>query len=281
VGPWGGFCLGLVVAVLVNFLTALFSRERGLKLIPWLLFYVSLHLSAVFLNTDFMRGKVMEMAHNGNHGWPSYAFVMLVTACLAGFYWHGINLGIDKLAAATQEKPVDSKPEEGKSKEEDKKDAPRSAQKKDDKHKTPPQIKQESHGDNSPNVATFGDNSPATVTINPEKSPYAPTYDFNGARRTIQSGIASVGVGEEWTVFQKLVQLEKTKDWKELHDTCEDQIKKTPEWLTPYLFSGVAYVNLGERAKGIERLEYVKKKAGGNPDYAAADRLLNQLQPKN
>lgn len=135
---------------------------------------------------------------------------------------------------------------------------------------------------NAPDSAAVGINT-GTVTVNPPLNPYAPihTYDFNGARRTSEMGKQVVDAGEEINVFQNIVQLQTQKDWQRLRDVCEEQIKKTPEWLTPYLFAGVAYMNLGESTKATERLTYVKTKAGGNPAYADADQLLIKLQPKN
>lgn len=134
----------------------------------------------------------------------------------------------------------------------------------------------------APDSAAVGINT-GTVTVNPPVNPYAPihTYDFNGARRTSEPGKMNLDVGEETIVFQKFVQLQTARDWKGLRDTCEEQIKKAPQWLTPYLFAGVAYANLGDKAKAIERLMYVKTKAGENPDYADAERLLGKLQPQN
>lgn len=135
---------------------------------------------------------------------------------------------------------------------------------------------------NPPDSAAVGINT-GTVTVNPPLNPYAPihTYDFNGARRISEPGKEMVEVGDETNVFQNIVQLQTAKDWVGLRDICEDQIKKTPKWLTPYLFTGVAYMNLGEQEKAIERLTYVKQKAGGNPAYADAQRLLNLLRPNN
>lgn len=167
--------------------------------------------------------------------------------------------------------------------EDKKKDVPNTPEKKIDKPKPALRVNQESHGDNSPNVVTFGENSPATVTINPPQNPNAPVtaWDFNGGRRITQPGKTVLEVGNEFGIFNKMVQLQTAKDWKQLLEVSDGQIKKTPDWLTPYLFSGVALLNLGDREKGIERLKHVKKMAGGNDSYADADRLLGILQPKN
>jgi len=135
---------------------------------------------------------------------------------------------------------------------------------------------------NAPDSAAVGINT-GTVNVNPPLNPYAPiyTYDFNGGRRTSEPGKNSVVLGDEGMVFRDMVQLEAAKNWEQLRDVSENQITKTPGWLTPYLYAGEAYINLGDREKAVERLTYVKQKAGGNPAYADADRLLRLVQPRN
>jgi hypothetical protein len=103
-------------------------------------------------------------------------------------------------------------------------------------------------------------------------------YDFNGAKRDQRPGVSNVVIGEEFGVFQQMGKLESEKNWKELRTLAEQQIKKTPDWLTPYLFSGVAEANLGNKAAAIARLKYVRDQAAGNPDYADAERLLKMLE---
>ena len=72
--------------------------------------------------------------------------------------------------------------------------------------------------------------------------------------------------------------LEKQRKWAEVCDLCAAQIQKTPGWLTPYLCAGVALANLGREDEAILRLEHVEKMAPGNPDYAAAVRILTELR---
>jgi hypothetical protein len=103
-------------------------------------------------------------------------------------------------------------------------------------------------------------------------------YDFNGARRDQRPGVFNVTAGEETEIFQQMLKLQSEKNWKELLALAEQQIKKTPEWLTPYLLSGVAEANLGNRSAAIQRLKYVQEQAAGNPDYKDAERLLKMLQ---
>jgi hypothetical protein len=73
-------------------------------------------------------------------------------------------------------------------------------------------------------------------------------YDFNGARRDQRPGVSNLVIGPETIVFQHLLDLQNQQRWKELAEASEDQIKKTPDWLTPYLFSGIANLNLGTGA---------------------------------
>jgi hypothetical protein len=121
-------------------------------------------------------------------------------------------------------------------------------------------------------------NSP--ITINPKTNPYAPiiTYDFNGAKRVQDRNNFSTIIGEEYTVFQRLLELQSKKDWISLRDICEVQIKNTPEWLTPYLFSGIASANLGEKTKAILKLRYVENQASGIPEYSDASKILKLLE---
>jgi hypothetical protein len=104
------------------------------------------------------------------------------------------------------------------------------------------------------------------------------TYDFDGVRHVQQGHSFRAVTGEEHEMFQQLQELERQHNWTAVRDLCEAQIERTPEWLTPYLCAGVAHANLGQEKEAIGRLEYVEKAAAGNPLYAAATRILNQLR---
>lgn len=132
----------------------------------------------------------------------------------------------------------------------------------------------------SPNVV--GDHN--QLTINPDVNPNAPTvtYDFNGMKRTIDfaSGL-TVRLQEETPqvqAYKKMAKLEDGKDWVALRDLCEQEIKKTPEWLTPALFAGKAYAVLGDTDKAIERLDYVHRKSAGREDYKVGDQLRELIR---
>lgn len=104
------------------------------------------------------------------------------------------------------------------------------------------------------------------------------SYDFDGRKHVKQGHSFRVIAGDECEIFQKLQDLERELNWTAVRDLCEIQIEKTPEWLTPYLCAGVAHANLGQGREAIRRLEYVEQRAGDNPLYAAATRILNQLR---
>ena len=104
------------------------------------------------------------------------------------------------------------------------------------------------------------------------------TYDFNGVKHIRQGHAVRAVTGEEATLFERLKELEKRGAWAEVCELCDAQIRKTPEWLTPYLCTGVAHANLGQSEEAIRRLEHVERMAADFPDYAAAGRILNELR---
>lgn len=105
------------------------------------------------------------------------------------------------------------------------------------------------------------------------------SFDFNGAKRTTtRPGHISVDAGQEVSVFQNMAKLEQKRDFSGLIFVCEEQIKKTPDWLTPYLFLGIAYANIGQKENAIKNLEYVLENAPEDPAYAQAAEILKKLK---
>ena len=105
-------------------------------------------------------------------------------------------------------------------------------------------------------------------------------YGFGGEKRETVGGNISVTVGEENSVFQQMTKLQKEGKWHELMSLCNSQITKTPEWLTPYLYLGVAEANLGMKNEAISNFEYVIKNAPGDPNYQEANELIRKLKDK-
>jgi len=103
-------------------------------------------------------------------------------------------------------------------------------------------------------------------------------YDFNGARREQRPGHIGVTAGAEVDTFQQMRSLHDEKRWLELLSRAEEQIMRTPDWLTPYMYSGIANANLGNKTAAIDRLTLVQQQAAADPSYAEAGRILKELQ---
>jgi hypothetical protein len=106
-------------------------------------------------------------------------------------------------------------------------------------------------------------------------------YEFSGIKHVRNDRDSGTTTWDEFAIFQIIKELEKHGHWAEERDLCEEQIRKTPEWLAPYLCAGVAYANLGYCDQAIRRLEHVERMAASNPEYSAATRVLNQLRQEH
>ncbi|MGH9869711.1 MAG: hypothetical protein ACREAA_16300 [Candidatus Polarisedimenticolia bacterium] len=103
-------------------------------------------------------------------------------------------------------------------------------------------------------------------------------WDFNGVRREGRPGQMNAHMGEEFGIFNQLVAAEKQRDYETIIRMSTQQIAKTPGWLTPYLFRGVALINLGRSSKAISDLEFVVRNAHGDSQYAKAAEHLERLR---
>ncbi len=127
-----------------------------------------------------------------------------------------------------------------------------------------PTITQKTTGDYSPAIVADG-----PVTYNPPEDPNKPVvyYFPNGQTRTKIGSNIIMGDGPRMA-FDTILSLNKAKKWGELAELCEEEIKAVPDWLTPYVFAGVAYVGLDNLGNARRRLEQFSKRANANPDYA-------------
>jgi len=107
------------------------------------------------------------------------------------------------------------------------------------------------------------------------------SFDFNGARRSSsRAGYINVSDGPEVKVFAKMNDLQKNQDWAGLLEICEKQVKETSDWLTLYIFRGVAHANLGQLNLARSDFEHVVKESNGDPDYKEATSLLERINAK-
>lgn len=105
------------------------------------------------------------------------------------------------------------------------------------------------------------------------------TYDFNGARReTTKPGHISLRHGPEVEIFKKMQEFKTQRNYTSLVNLCEEQIERTPEWLTPYFYLGLAFANLGNRSEAIEMFEYVKENSFGDSAYSQVNDFLKKLK---
>jgi tetratricopeptide (TPR) repeat protein len=104
-------------------------------------------------------------------------------------------------------------------------------------------------------------------------------YKFNGDKWEA-SGRGNFTVANSTTqaVFQRMSTLKKQQAFSELIPLCQLQIRKTPEWLTPYLWLGEAYAATGQRESALLYLRQVVREAPGDPDYADAEELVGKLE---
>ena len=92
-------------------------------------------------------------------------------------------------------------------------------------------------------------------------------YAYDGERKVYDGAQATSETDTpQHKLFDQIRQAHRSKNWQQLAALSEDAIQQTPEWLTPYLFAGEAYANLGQIDRAIDRLEYVRKLGAGIPD---------------
>ncbi len=104
-------------------------------------------------------------------------------------------------------------------------------------------------------------------------------YQFNGMRRETSGAVTNlIEDTPQYIKFMKMHELLQQKNYEALIDICESETKKTPEWVTPYYYLGIAYGKTGNKAKAIEYFEYVIKNAPHDSDYARAADYLKQLK---
>jgi hypothetical protein len=131
----------------------------------------------------------------------------------------------------------------------------------------------------APSSADVAGANPLTANLPADPRAAIRMYAYNGARRIFKSGQETSEVSTpQRRLFDQIQEAHQSQNWWLLATLSEGAIKQTPQWLTPYLFAGEAYTNLGKLDRAILLLEYVKKNGAGNPDYDFAIRQATQLR---
>lgn len=111
-----------------------------------------------------------------------------------------------------------------------------------------------------------------------EAATFTPEYDFYGIR--LQNGRREQkhDVGREWLAYGRMEKAALARSWDELAVLCEEEMNRTPEWLTPYYFAGIAYANKGETERARVLLDHVRKLGQSDPLYGDAGKLLSAME---
>jgi hypothetical protein len=109
----------------------------------------------------------------------------------------------------------------------------------------------------------------------------AKTYFCNGFWRTAGPGAYAgmeVTMGGDDTAFQNMLQHLNSKQYADLLKDCLSQISSAPEWLTPRLFCGLAYLGLGDKVKAKEMLAEFDSRTGPAYDVDACRQMSAYLR---
>lgn len=162
-----------------------------------------------------------------------------------------------------------------------------SAQMKGGKRKTPLQVSQENYGANPlvGNLAQTGKNNIAQIggTNNT-----ATITEFDASKTQVYFEVN--GVMHSWTtvgkvtvddakvpMFKNLMASMNAPHWTDVRDLAEQEMKSTPEWLTPYYCAGKAYANLCDKERAITILQEFVDKSKERPDYGHSIEDAKQL----
>jgi hypothetical protein len=91
------------------------------------------------------------------------------------------------------------------------------------------------------------------------------TYFCNGQWRSVGPSARAaqeIILGGDDVSFQNMVRLNNSAQYSELLKTCLTQIDSAPEWLTPRLFCGLAYLGTGDKVKAKEMLTRYESRTG-------------------
>lgn len=136
-----------------------------------------------------------------------------------------------------------------------------------------PSVIQSSTGNNSPNVVTFGANSP--VSINTEPLFW---YDFDGAQHARNGNQFFAVAGNEMSTFHKMEKLETLHHWTALTELATAKTTEYPKWWTPFLFAGEAYGQLREWNKAIDFTSHGLALARGTPSESQPQFRMAEAQ---
>ncbi len=81
----------------------------------------------------------------------------------------------------------------------------------------------------------------------------------------------------EVEIIARLQALLANRDYVALEKAAADQVRMNPNWMTPYVYQGVACRHLGQRQRALQSFVYVVENGAGDPAYAQAERALKLM----
>jgi len=106
------------------------------------------------------------------------------------------------------------------------------------------------------------------------------TYFCNGEWRSAGPGARAaleVVRGGDDSIFKSMVQLYNSAQYEKLINACQSQIHSNPDWLTPYLLCGLAYLSTGNTEKAKEMTVYFDKNTGPAYQEGACQQMSDLL----
>jgi hypothetical protein len=108
----------------------------------------------------------------------------------------------------------------------------------------------------------------------------AKTYFCNGQWRMAGPGAHAgleINTGGDDSSFQEMIRMNNSQEYADLLKACLGQITATPEWLTPRLFCGLAYLGAGDKIKAKEMLREFDSKTGPAYSVDACQQMSDHL----
>ena len=93
----------------------------------------------------------------------------------------------------------------------------------------------------------------------------------------IEPPVQRVREETEMEVIERLQGLLADRDYAELKQAAQEQVALNADWLTPYVYLGVACRHLGERQQALQQFVYVVENGAGDPAYPQAERALKLM----
>jgi hypothetical protein len=106
------------------------------------------------------------------------------------------------------------------------------------------------------------------------------TYYCNGLWRTVGPGANAdmvINSGGDTAALQQMIFLVNARKFDELRYLCIAQMKEKPEWLTPYLACGIAYLGLGDKLNAAKMLKDFDYRTGPAYDVDACKQMSDYL----